>query len=132
MNPKFEMPKTTYTPTGQRWKTKWGFCEVYEGWRQKKKISEVCFADGDRVVPGLREADLGIKRYAAEFNGGQAGAAARKRLDEEIKPGGKKTFSLKTIVYHHGTPVRVTEVTEARQESLAPALFELPTNLKKR
>ena len=127
-------PQVTYKKVASGEKVNQWVCAKYEGYREDQKVKEVWTTDWKKL--GLTPEnfkvlnDLGefFKDFAKDLASafGQVGSA------EWEKEQGYDGIPVRTLSYSNGKLHATTEVTEVNQESLAPALFNLPTGLKKK
>ena len=108
---------------------KWA-CDKYEGFRNGKKVSEVCTVEPKAL--GLTEADFDVTKQVASF------------FEKMLPPGGEQLVGIGRIEKQGfaGIPIRraaydgdkvlsISEVTDVKRENFAASTYEVPEGFQK-
>ncbi|MGH7598340.1 MAG: DUF4412 domain-containing protein, partial [bacterium] len=126
--------KITYKKAASGEKVNQWVCARYEGYREDKKIKEVWTTDWKSLglTPESFKVMKDLSEFFAEFAKDMASSFDKIGSEEWEKQQGYTGIPVKTLSYMDGKLRAATEVTEVKQESLAAALFDLPTGLTKK
>jgi hypothetical protein len=123
-----EPPKTEYRKTGTDKVGKWT-CQKYEGYREEKKVSEVCTVDPK--VLGFTMADFDVTKQLAAFfqklmpqNAGQMFQIGNAEQQGFSGVPVRRTFSM-------GQAQIVTEISDVSHQSFPDATFAVPAGFQK-
>ncbi len=126
--------KITYKKAASGEKVNQWVCARYEGYREDKKIKEVWTTDWKSLglTPESFKVMKDLSEFFAEFAKDMASSFDKIGSEEWEKQQGYTGIPVKTLSYMDGKLRSATEVTEVKQESLAPTLFELTPELTKK
>jgi len=108
---------------------KWA-CDKYEGFRNGKKISEVCTVEPKAL--GLTEADFDVTKQVAAF----FEKMLPQGVDQLVGVGRVETqgfagIPIRRAAYDGDTVVSISEVTDVRRENFAASTYEVPAGFQK-
>jgi hypothetical protein len=126
--------KTAYKKTASGEKVNQWVCAKYEGYREDKKVKDVWTTDWKSLglTPESFKLMKELGEFFEEFTKDMASSFDKIGSEEWEKEQGYAGIPIKTLSYTDGKLRSATEVTEVKQENLAPTLFELTPELKKK
>jgi hypothetical protein len=126
--------KTIYKKAGISEKVNQWVCAKYEGYRENKKIKEVWTTDWKSLglTPENFKVMKDLSEFFEEFAKDMASSFDQVGSEEWEKQQGYSGIPVKTLAFTDGHLRASTEVTEVKQESLDPKLFDLPEKLTKK
>jgi Domain of unknown function (DUF4412) len=126
--------KITYKKTATGEKVNQWVCAKYEGYREDNKVKEVWTTDwkGLGLTPESFKLMKELSEFFEDFAKDMASSFDKVGSEEWEKEQGYTGIPVKTLSYMDGKLRTTTEITEVKQESLAPALFDLPSGLTKK
>jgi hypothetical protein len=126
--------KTAYKKIAAGEKVNQWVCAKYEGYREDKKVKDVWTTDWKSLglTPESFKLMKELGEFFEEFTKDMASSFDKIGSEEWEKEQGYAGIPIKTLSYTDGKLRSATEVTEVKQENLAPALFELTPELKKK
>lgn len=127
--------KTAYKKVATGEKVNQWACTKYEGHREGEKVKEVWTTDWKSfgLTPENFKVMKDLSEFFKDFAKDMASSFDQIGSEEwEKEQGGYTGIPVKTLSYTDGKLRAATEVTEVKQENLAPALFDLPNGLTKK
>jgi len=108
---------------------KWA-CDKYEGFRNGKKVSEVCTVDPK--VLGLTESDFDVTKQVASF----FEKMLPQGVDQLVGVGRVDTqgfagIPIRRIAYDGDKVVTISEVTDVKRDNFAASTYEVPAGFQK-
>ncbi len=126
--------KTIYKKAGTSEKVNQWVCAKYEGYRESKKVKEIWTTDWKSLglTPESFKVMKDLSEFFEEFAKDMASSFDQVGSEEWEKQQGYSGIPVKTLAFTDGQLLASTEVTEVKQESLDPKLFDLPEKLTKK
>ncbi len=126
--------KTTYKKVASGEKVNQWVCAKYEGYREDQKVKEVWTTDWKSLglTPESFKLMKDLGEFFEDFTKDMASSFDKVGSDEWEKEQGYTGIPVKTLSYTDGKLRAATEVTEVKQESLPPTLFDLKPDLTKK
>lgn len=126
--------KTAYKKTAAGEKVNQWVCAKYEGYREDKKVKDVWTTDWKSLglTPESFKVMKDLSEFFEDFAKDMASSFDKIGSEEWEKEQGYTGIPVKTLSYTDGKLRAATEVTEVKQESLPPTLFDLTPDLTKK